>query len=137
MTAIKTQGSTIGIGQGDGPPETFQTVGEVKDINWQDVGGTEIDVTNLSSTAKEFIMGLPDNGSVVLLCNYDPGDAQQTALKAKKEDQSINNYQITLSNNTTKFDFAAYCQNWAVTLTEDDRAVLNVTLKISGAVTVV
>lgn len=135
MTALKTQGTTIGVGDG-ASPEVFSNVGEVKDINWQDAGGTEIDVTNLSSTSKEFIMGLPDNGSVALVCNYDPNDTPQSTLKTSKDAQTLKNYKVTLSDASTTFTFAAYVMNWSVTLTEDDRAVLNVSLKISGDVTV-
>lgn len=135
MTALKTQGTTIALGDG-ASPEVFTAIGEVKDISWADAGGTEIETTNLSSSSKTFIMGLPDNGSVTLVCNYDPNDTQQTALKTSKDAQTLKNYRITLSDSSTQANFAAYCMNWSFTTTEDDVTTLNVTLKVSGDVTV-
>ena len=62
-------------------PEVFTTVAEVLRIG--PVGSTapEVDVTNLDSTAMEYISGLPDGQQVEIEMNFLAGNAQQNALR--------------------------------------------------------
>lgn len=135
MTAIKSQGVCIDRGDG-GSPETFTTIGEV--VTFQGPGGeaAEIDVTNLKSSAKEFIMGLPDEGDVSLSLNLDPQDAQQTALRADRAAQTLRNFRITLTDSgATTVSFAAYVKGFSISGGIDDKVTADVALRVSGALT--
>lgn len=137
MATIQTQGCQILKGDG-ASPEVFTALGEVIDISLDSGGAAEIDVTNLDSTAKEFNLGLADYGTVSITMNYDPDDAQQTALKTDYDAQDSGNYRIDLSDSPeTTFSFAAYVRTWnAPRVTPDDVVKLDAVLRISGAVTV-
>jgi len=62
-------------------PQVYTKVAEVMRIG--PVGSTapEVDVTNLDSTAKEYIGGLPDGESLEVEMNWLTGNAQQQALR--------------------------------------------------------
>ena len=137
MATVQTQGCEIAKGNG-ASPEVFTALGEVIDISLDSGGAAEIDVTNLSSSAKEFNLGLPDYGTVSISCNYDPDDAQQTALKTDYDAQSSGNYQIQMSDSPeTVFSFTAYVRTWnAPRVSPDDVVKLDAVLRITGAVTV-
>ena len=62
MGNITSQGTTIGIGDA-ASREIFTTIPQVTSMSGPDGSATEINVTNLSSTAQEFILGLKDEGS--------------------------------------------------------------------------
>ncbi|SCZ80393.1 phage tail tube protein [Acidaminobacter hydrogenoformans] len=70
-------------------------VGEVKKISPLGSKRDEIDVTTLSSAAKEFILGMADYGSVTVTVNWYPGDAGQTAIRTAFANQTTDTYTIT------------------------------------------
>ena len=70
-------------------------VGEVKKISPLGSKRDEIDVTTLSSAAKEFILGMADFGSVTVTLNWYPGDAGQTAIRTAFNNQTTDTYTIT------------------------------------------
>jgi hypothetical protein len=61
-------------------PATFTTIAEVLRVGPIGAVTPEVDVTNLDSTAKEYIGGLPDGASVEFECNWTKA-AQQTSLR--------------------------------------------------------
>ena len=136
MATLQSQGTTIGFGNADGPPETFDTIGEVKSISGFDGQANEIDVTNLSSTAREYNMGLPDEGTVTLTCQLDPADTEQVNVRTARDNQTENNYQVTLTDaGPTTLTFAAYCLRFSPSFDLDGVAMLEITLRITGAIT--
>ncbi len=136
MATVQTQGTTIGFGNGDGPPETFDTIGEVRSISGPDGQAPEIDVTTLGSTAREFNMGLPDEGTITLTCHYDPADTEQTNLRTARSGQTLNNFQIECADtSSTTLTFAAYVLRFSHAFEIDNVAMLEITLRITGGVT--
>lgn len=71
------------------------TVGEVKKISPLGSKRDEIDVTTLSSAAKEFILGMADYGAVTVTINWYPGDAGQAAIRTAFANQTTDTYTIT------------------------------------------
>jgi hypothetical protein len=80
MTQAKLgAGSKLMLGNG-ASPEVFFKVAEVLRIGSIGQTAAEIDVTNLDSTAKEYISALPDGETVELQMNFI-GGTQQNALR--------------------------------------------------------
>jgi hypothetical protein len=77
--AVLGAGSALKLGNG-ASPEVFTTIAEI--LRCGPIGSVtpEVDVTNLDSTAKEYIGGLPDGASVEFEGNWTKA-TQQTALR--------------------------------------------------------
>lgn len=135
MATLQTQGALFSVGDG-ASPEVFTAVGEVQSIAGPDGSAPEIDTTNLSSTAREFNMGLPDEGNVTLEVFMDTGDAQQTNLRTVRASQTIGNYRITLTDSpASTLTFAAYVTGFSLGIAIDEVIKATITLRITGAVT--
>ena len=130
--AIETQGFLVNIGNGDSPL-TYTEVKEVKTFTAFDGAAAEIDITNLQSTAKEFIMGLQDNGNMSLDLNYLSADPGQVLVRAAKASRVLQDWQLTFSDATT-----ATFQGFVTTAPRSggvDAAVeTSFTIRITGAV---
>jgi len=115
-------------------------IGEVVSFNGPTGQAGTIDVTHLGSTAKEFLMGLRDEGELTLDINFLPTDAGQVRLRTDRAARSLKKCVIKLNDNTsdaatTKLIFDAYCIGLAVQGAVDNALKGTVTIKIAGAVT--
>ena len=132
---------------------------EVADLqtpaDWVRVGGvtgirdirsgtaTEIDVSDLSSTAKEFTLGLADNGSMTLDLFYDPQDPGQQALETLRETSASNGFRVGVRNpqasgsptGYTLLSFTGFVQTFPISLAVDAAVTGSVTVRITGAIT--
>lgn len=113
--------STAQLGNGTilkisvGSPTSFLVIGNAHDITFNNGTSAEVDVTNLTSTWKEFLLGLPDGGTVTATIDTDLGDVGQAAAYAAKNARTACDLQIILPGGTTptaqcrgfvkKFDF--------------------------------
>lgn len=133
--ALKTQGILFQSGDG-GVPEVFTSVGEVTSIDGPGGEASEIDVTHLASTAKEYLIGLPDEGNITLDCALLPDDVGQTRLRNDRVNATLRNYKITLTDSpATTITFSAFCKGFRMTAGIDAKMMASVTLRVSGAVT--
>lgn len=133
MARLAAKGCKFQYGNGSGS-ETFTDVAQVRSIG--DFGGdsSEIDCTDLASTAKEYLMGLPDNGDVQVTIAYDPSDVRHNAFFTREYLQSSNNYKIVTG--TANWAFAAYVKSFKIVgLAPDGLVEAQVTLRINGAIT--
>lgn len=134
-SAVQTQGTVFKVGDG-GSPEIFNAVAEVVDFDGPGGTAAEIDVTNLGSTAKEYILGLKDEGDFSLTVNFIPGDAQQTRLFTLRDTRASANFKLVLYDGaSTTFSFAGYVKQFSITGKADDKVVGKIALRITGAVT--
>ena len=93
-------------------------------------------MTDLSSTAKEFRLGLKDEGSVTLDLMYIPKNAVHAALRAAYSSGAKGNFQITFTDSpATVWDFAAYVMSFPVTNGVDATTDSSVVLRVSGSIT--
>lgn len=132
--AIETQGFVLGIGNGDGPPETFTPVGEVVSFNGFDGQASEIDVTHLQSGAKEFLMGLQDFGTFTVETNYLPSDTGQDQMRAAKASRVIQNFELTFSDASTA-TFSGFVTSAPMSGGVDAKVDGSFAIRISGDVT--
>jgi hypothetical protein len=111
-------------------------IGEIKSFNGPGGQASEIDVTTLESTGKEFLMGLQDEGEISLEVNFDPADVGQVFCRNARTNQTRNSYRITLPNAAaTKLDFLAFCKGFSLAGGVDDVVKASLTLRVTGAVT--
>lgn len=139
--AMKSQGVTIEIGQGDATSttyalETFDAIGEVVSFDGPGGEASVIDATHLGSTAKEKIIGLPDEGSFTMTVNLDPADTGQTEARTDRASQTLKWIKITLTDAGSQvLYFSAYITGFTLGGGVDDKISATITCEISGAVT--
>lgn len=132
--AIESQGITIQYTVGS--PTEFAGLANV--TGFQGPGGSAavIDVTNLSSSAKEKMMGLPDEGQFTIDINLDPDDAGHQALRNARANRTRCEFKINFTDPTpASARFFGYVLGFQITGRVDDVVKLSVTIEIDGAVT--
>lgn len=134
-TAISAQGTTIQIDTGTTGTPNLTAIVNVSDISGFDGKATEIDTTNLSSTAKERVLGLQDWGQVTLSTNINLKEASHAALLAAKKDGKVRNFTVTLSDGS-KLAFAAFVTTFPIAAKVDAALTGSVVLSITGDITV-
>lgn len=96
-TAISGQGETWQVDSSTpGTPDT--EIANIRDWQGFDGESSEIGITNLKSTAKEYLLGLQDFGSVTLNVNPDLADAGQNLLRTAKAAGTTKTFKITFAN---------------------------------------
>jgi predicted secreted protein len=117
-------------------PETFTALAEVNSITGPGMTRDFIDVTSLDSTGgyREFIGGFRDGGTVTLNMNFTLSGYNKMLDDFQDEDSV--NYQIVIPDTgATTLTFAAFVTDLPLSITPDDKVTIDVTLKITGAVT--
>jgi allophanate hydrolase subunit 1 len=94
-----------------------------------------IDITNLSSTAHEKLMGLPDEGQFTIDINYDPDNAAHIALRNARKTRTRVEFQVTLTDSTaTMLTFWGYVLGFAISGGVDKQVTASITVEIDGPV---
>lgn len=135
MAGVDAFGTTLGMGNGDGPPETFTSVGDITGIDVLDIDVDAIDMTTHDSTGgwREFEAGLKDAGELSVDLNYDPS-VHGTLFSAIGVEK---NWEITLTDSgAAKVTFAAFINGFKANAPYDDKLSGTFTLKVTGAVTI-
>ena len=76
-TVAESTGTT---GSDTGSTKAASLIGQVVGFNGPTGSAGKIDVTNLLSTAKEFLMGLREEGELSIDVVYDPANSAQAAM---------------------------------------------------------
>lgn len=130
---INTVGKTI-TAAGTATPVTWTKIENLVSFKGFDGQASELDITDMDSTAKEFMLGLQDWGTFSFDVNRDMNDAGQQAVDAAKRAGTKKSYKLTLPNNKTK-TFDAYCKNSPLEGGVDQvLKTSGVTLRITGDV---
>lgn len=133
-TAISAQGTTISIDTASSGSPSYTPIANVKSFSGFDGSSSEIDVTNLSSTAKEYRLGLEDNGQFTMELDRDFSDAGQTALLAARDSQAAKQFKLLLPNGENA-TFTGYVKKFGVGGGVDQIVKGSVDIRISGPVT--
>jgi len=135
--AVDTTGLTITAGSGTATPTTFTAVNNVKSYSGFDGSASELDKTNLTSTAKEFALGLVDPGAFSIELDTDLNDAGQAALRAKQQSGAISNFRLVLPGAVANltYTWTGYVKKFAQTGGVDQIVKGSVDIRISGAIT--
>lgn len=132
--AIKAQGTELQLGSGS--PLTYTKIAEINSFSGPGGSVSVIDVTDLSSAAKEKIAGLNDNGQLSFECNFIPTNAQQAALREAKENGTTISVKLIFTDTgATEWTFNAIVINLTPSGAVDGVVKASVTLEISGEIT--
>lgn len=106
-SAVLGKGAQLGLGSG-ASPQVYTTIAEV--LRCGPIGSTnpEVNVTNLDSTAQEYIAGLADGNTVEFEFNWVVGNTEQQSLRTSQASGSTVNLQMTWDTSpqtTAQFDF--------------------------------
>jgi hypothetical protein len=130
--ASVSKGTTISIKVGN----AFVKIGGFLDFSGIG-GGTAavIDATDLDSTSKEKLMGIPDEGSIKLSHNLIAADPGQVALLAARGTQAVTDFELVLANKR-KWAFSGYVKTFEPSAGVDKTLGLSSEIEITGAATV-
>jgi hypothetical protein len=134
---VDTTGLVVTAGTGTATPVTFTQINNVKSYTGFDGSASELDRTNLSSTAKEFVLGLVDPGQFSIEVDIDLNDVGQAALRAKQQSGVISNFKLVLPGvvaNLT-YTFTGFVKKFSQTGGVDQVVKGSVDIRITGTVT--
>jgi hypothetical protein len=132
LKGVDTSGYSAYTSGGTATEQTMTEVGQVNSIEGFNGQSTEIDTTHLRSTAKEFLIGLQDFGTVSLGLLLASGDAGQAKLRALKASAAIGTFSLTLSDGTIAA-FRGFVQSFSFGgLTPDGAVTAQVQIRVSG-----
>lgn len=97
MTVYNAQGTTIAR-QNDDSPQTYDAISQVIAIGSVGKERSLRDVTNLSSTLREYKKNLPDGVALDVRIQYDPGNAIHALLRDDIDSDVARSFQVTLTN---------------------------------------
>jgi len=97
-TAIESQGVKLAVSTGS--PTEFSNIGNIVDFSGPGGQAAVIDISNLDSTFREKMMGLPDEGQITFNLNWDPDNATHTTLRSNRAARTRTEFRITLTDAT-------------------------------------
>lgn len=137
MIEVNTTGLTLTVGSSPvATPVTYTQVNNLKTFTGFDGEASEIEVTNLSSTAKEYRLGIVDPGKFSIEVDHDSTDPGQVAVRASQVAGTLKSYKLLLPDGHT-FSYSAFCKKFATSLGVDQVVKGSVDFRISGAITLV
>jgi hypothetical protein len=134
MAGKQAQGTTISretsLGSG-----SYVTLANVKSFDGPSTQNAEIDVTTLSSAAKEFVGGLVDFGDLSMDVNFDQSAAshQQVFADMEASPPTVTNWRITFANPTTNYTWNAFVKGFSLGGQVDGVYSGKITLRLSSA----
>ena len=134
--AMESQG--IKIARGDGAsPEVFTDIPEIREFTGPGGSASVIDVSDLDSTFREKILGLPDEGQLSFTVHYIADNAVHVNLRADRAARTLRNFRITWTDASPAkiWTFAGYVTEFSVSGGVDDVVLAAVVIEITGAIT--
>jgi predicted secreted protein len=113
------------------------SVGEVTTISGPTMSRETIDVTSLASTGgyREFIAGFRDPGTLTFTMNFNRTDYD--TMKADFESDTEQDYELILPDDeVTTLEFSGLVTELPLNLDPGSQITCNVTIKVTGQVTV-
>lgn len=135
--AIASVGTAFQRSDGASAGGTYSAIAEINSITGPGMTRNFIEVTSLDSTGgyREFIGGFRDGGDVTLNMNFTR--AGYDAMIDDYESADSVDYKIVFADdNNTEVSFAAFVTDLPLSVTVEDKVTLDITMKVTGQVTV-
>jgi hypothetical protein len=131
---IDTTGKTITIGTVTATPVTWTQIKNLKSFTGLDGSPSDIDITNLDSTAKEYTPGLVDNGMFSGEVDRDQSDAGQLAFDAARVAGTTKNFKLVFPSSVATATFSGYVKKFGLAGGVDQVLKTPFDIRITGAV---
>lgn len=131
---IISQGFKLEIGDVGDSPALLTEIKDVTTFSGFDGQAAEIEITNLQSTAKEYLMGLEDAGAFNVDINYTATDPGQSEARTARAARTLKSFLVTFSDATTAA-FDAYVLSNPITGGVDAKVDSSFSMRITGSVT--
>jgi len=130
LAGVDSTDYTTYVSGGTAIEQTMTAIGNIKDFSIDPDASAEIDVTNLASTRKEYIVGLA--GSWVMSCamDIDADDTGQLELSTAQNDGLVRTFTVTLGQSGDIFAGRGYVKSFSASGSPD--SVVGGTLSIRG-----
>lgn len=113
-------------------PTGFSTnIPGLKDFTGPSQQNNEIDVTDLDSTAREFLPALKDNGTFSCNFNYRPNNVEHIAVIQDGNDQTVRWWRLELPDGTL-YEFPGFVQTVSISGAPDQAVSGTFAVRISG-----
>lgn len=134
--ALSSVGTQLKRSSYDSSSSNYVAVAEVNSISGPNMSRATIETTSLDTTGgyRTFVTSFRDAGEVVLSCNFSRDNYQAFLTDFQSEDLAYWQIVFQDTGNTT-FEFAAYVTNLGSSVSTEDKVTMDVTLKISGQMT--
>lgn len=134
--AIKSQGTTFKISSDDADLTVYGSathilVSESATIGEPSGEAADIDVTHLGSDEMEYLIGLPDQGSMQVSGNFVADDAGQLEMEAALGAQNRRWVTVTFSNGVSRYA-KALCKKYAPSASVNSKVPFSSNFRISG-----
>lgn len=129
---IDTEGTVLKVGNG-ASPEVFTTIPNIVSIDGPTSQNSEKEVTNLSSTAKEFRPGLNDYGELNCSIEWDERDTVHAGLRTDFRNRATRNFQLIDAGSPQKtYNFSGYWKTLPLAFQPDDVVRSSAVLRVTG-----
>lgn len=147
---LKTQGTQLYFMDTDSSPTTVSRIAAITSIDSLGGPSSDIDITNLDSTAREYLVGLQDNGVASFGLNLRPADSSHNRIYELAGGARYK-WAIGLSDGTAPptiaagnvwglpttrswFTFEASVQEATTSFSTDDAVRVQAGLRVSGSI---
>ncbi len=131
--AITAQGTKIAYSDG-GSPSSFTDIPGVRSIRGLGGGAASVnDTSDLDSSAKEKLLGLPDEGQLSVPMNVNHNNSVHQALRAARLAKTRLEFRVTFSNSKIA-QFFGYVLTFSSDVDTGDALRGGMTIEIDGAV---
>jgi len=114
----------------------WESIGQINSIEGPSMTRETIDTTALDTVGgyRTFIASFRDPGELTLEMNFTRSTYE--TMKNDFESDSLQNYEIVLPDaDNTSLEFEGFVSEMPLTIPNDDKVTVDVTIKISGQVT--
>ena len=139
MAYIRSQGCYLAKENTSTSPISWDTIGQVTDISGPDGSTSQVEVTHLLSTGKEYVAGLADFGQFQFTVQWDHAttSTQHAALYDDFVAGTTDNYRLYFSDSPqTILAATGFPSGYSLSLGVDQPVQANISIKISGAPTI-
>jgi predicted secreted protein len=115
----------------------WESIAEINSITGPGMSRDTIDTTALDTAGgyRTFIGGFRNPGTITMMMNFTRSTFD--TMKADFESSSLQNYEVVLPDtDTTTIEFEGLVTELPLTISPDDKITADVTIQISGQVTV-
>ena len=119
--------------------ETFATIAEVKNIKGPAITLEMLDATHMESPNgfREWLPSFKDSGEVTFTLNFLPASTGHKAITTDLYARTKRNFQLVFPNTgATRWSFAGYYVNFAANAGISEILTADVTIRVTGGVTI-